>query len=121
MIPQRVYMKGFMSYRDETTLSFRGSSLWVLAGRNGAGKSAVFDAMTFALYGAHRGGEQQAKMLINKHRDSFVVEFDFIVGEDEYRVRRTCSPKRSTYQALHLQGPHAPSLSLVGFLEKEEK
>ena len=49
MIPQRVYMKGFMSYRDETTLSFRGSSLWVLAGRNGAGKSAVFDAMTFAL------------------------------------------------------------------------
>lgn len=108
MIPQRVYMKGFMSYRDETTLSFRGSSLWVLAGRNGAGKSAVFDAMTFALYGAHRGGEQQAKMLINKHCDSFVVEFDFIVGEDEYRVRRTCSQKRSTYQAFHLQGPHAP-------------
>jgi len=108
MIPQRVYMKGFMSYRDETTLSFRGSSLWVLAGRNGAGKSAVFDAMTFALYGAHRGGEQHAKTLINKHCDSFVVEFDFIVGEDEYRVRRTCSQKRSTYQALHLQGPHAP-------------
>ena len=108
MIPQRVYMKGFMSYRDETTLSFRGSSLWVLAGRNGAGKSVVFDAMTFALYGAHRGGEQQAKTLINKHCDGFVVEFDFIVGEDEYRVRRTCSQKRSTYQAFHLHGPHAP-------------
>jgi exonuclease SbcC len=108
MIPQRVYMKGFMSYRDETTLSFRGSSLWVLAGRNGTGKSAVFDAITFALYGAHRGGEQHAKTLINKHCDSFVVEFDFIVGEDEYRVRRTCSQKRSTYQAFHLQGPHAP-------------
>jgi DNA repair protein SbcC/Rad50 len=108
MIPQRVYMKGFMSYRDETTISFQGSSLWVLAGRNGAGKSAVFDAMTFALYGAHRGGEQQAKTLINRHCDSFVVEFDFIVGEDEYRVRRTCSQKRSTYQAFHLQGPHAP-------------
>jgi DNA repair exonuclease SbcCD ATPase subunit len=108
MIPQRVYMKGFMSYRDETTLSFRGSSLWVLAGRNGAGKSAVFDAMTFALYGAHRGGEQHAKILINKQCDGFVVEFDFIVGDDEYRVRRTCSQKRSTYQAIHLQGPHAP-------------
>ena len=108
MIPQRVYMKGFMSYRDETALSFRGSSLWVLAGRNGAGKSAVFDAMTFALYGAHRGGEQHAKTLINKHCDGFVVEFDFIVGDDEYRVRRTCSQKRSTYQAFHLLGPHAP-------------
>src|SRR5260370_8938255 len=108
MIPQRVYMKGFMSYRDEGTLPFRGSSLWVLAGRNGAGKSAVFDAMTFALYGAHRGGEQQAKTLINKLCYSFVVECDFIVGEDEYRVRRICSQKRSTYQALHLQGPHAP-------------
>lgn len=114
MIPQRVYMKGFMSYRDETTLSFRGSSLWVLAGRNGAGKSAVFDAMTFALFGAHRGGEQHAKTLINKHCDSFVVEFDFIVGEDEYRVRRTCSQKRSTYQAFHLQGPHAPYLGKPG-------
>lgn len=114
MIPQRVYMKGFMSYRDETTLYFRGSSLWVLAGRNGAGKSAVFDAMTFALYGAHRGGEQHAKTLINKQCDGFVVEFDFIVGDDEYRVRRTCSQKRSTYQAFHLQGPHAPQSGKPG-------
>lgn len=115
MIPQRVYMKGFMSYRDETTLSFQGSSLWVLAGRNGAGKSAVFDAMTFALYGAHRGGEQHAKTLINKQCDGFVVEFDFIVGDDEYRVRRTCSQKRSSsYQAFHLQGPHAPQPGMLG-------
>ncbi len=83
--------------------------LYELPRRNGAGKSAVFDAMTFALYGAHRGGEQHAKTLINKQCDGFVVEFDFIVGDDEYRVRRTCSQKRSTYQAFHLQGPHAPN------------
>src|SRR6266566_2688695 len=83
--------------------------LYELPRRNGACKSAVFDAMTFALYGAHRGGEQHAKTLINKQCDGIVVEFDFIVGDDEYRVRRTCSQKRSTYQAFHLQGPHAPN------------
>src|SRR6266700_6201069 len=107
MIPLRVYIKGFMSYRDETEFRFHGASLWVLAGRNGVGKSAVFDAITFALYGEHRGGKNNADALINQQSDNLVVEFDFAIGDEEYRVKRTLSRKHSTCQAFRLTGPKA--------------
>lgn len=103
MIPLRVYLEGFMSYRNEATLSFDGASLWVLSGPNGAGKSAIFDAITFALYGVHRGGSQNAKELINHHSDAFEVEFDFLMDGDAYRVKRTVSRRgQSTRQAFFL-------------------
>lgn len=103
MIPLRVYLKGFMSYRDEATLSFDGGSLWVLSGPNGAGKSAIFDAITFALYGTHRAGSQHAEDLINHHADALEVEFDFLMDGDAYRAKRTVSRRgRPTRQAFFL-------------------
>lgn len=95
MIPQRIYLKGFMSYRDEQTLLFDKAPLWVLAGPNGAGKSTVFDAITFALYGRHRAGAQRANELINHDSDNLVVEFDFVIDETTYRARRTVSKKNN--------------------------
>lgn len=109
MIPIRVKVQGFLSYRDEATLEFDGVALWMLAGPNGAGKSAVFDAVTFALYGAHRGGKQNADRLINQSRDKLLVEFDFRLGEDIYRAKRTESRRsQPTRQIIHLSGPNAP-------------
>jgi exonuclease SbcC len=103
MIPLRVYVKGFMSYRDEAELSFDGSSLWMLTGRNGAGKSAIFDAITFALYGVHRLGKQGARELINHQSDNLIVEFDFSISNAIYRVKRTVQRKgRSSFQAFCL-------------------
>jgi DNA repair protein SbcC/Rad50 len=88
MIPIRISLEGFMTYREKQTLSFDGASLWVLAGPNGAGKSSVFDGITLALYNCHRAGRQNAKALINHGADRLIVEFDFRVGERLYRVRR---------------------------------
>lgn len=109
MIPLRVCLKGFMSYHNETVFTFDGASLWVLTGRNGSGKSAVFDAITFALFGIHRGDSRTAKPLINHKSSTLVVEFDFTVGANAYRVVRTV-PRRgeATCLASHLQGPNAP-------------
>ncbi len=103
MIPTRIYLKGFMSYRDEATIRFDGAHLWVLSGPNGSGKSAIFDAITFALYGTYRGVSRRPKDLINHQRDELVVEFDFFVDEEEYRVKRTVSRRgSSTRQAFAL-------------------
>lgn len=111
MIPMRVYVKGFLSYRDEASLCFDGASLWMLTGRNGAGKSAIFDAIRFALYGTHRGNRLDT--LINRQSDNLIVEFDFALGSDVYRIKRTVSRKgRSGYQAFYLQGPNAPRPNL---------
>ncbi len=115
MIPLRVKVDGFLSYRDEAILDFDGASLWMLTGANGSGKSAIFDAVTFALYGAHRGGKNEAGHLINHERDKFIVEFDFGLGEDIYRARRTENRRgQVTRQIIHLSGPNPPPHSTGG-------
>ena len=77
MIPQRVKLSGFLSYKDEQEVRFDESPLWMLSGTNGSGKSSIFDAVTFALFGHHRGGSQSAAELINKESNTLAVEFDF--------------------------------------------
>ncbi|NMG18568.1 AAA family ATPase [Brasilonema bromeliae] len=90
MIPVRVYVENFMSYREGQELLFDGAPLWVLSGENGAGKSTIFDAIRFALYGSHRGGGAKTqKDLINHKADALTVEFDFLVDGEAYRIRRT--------------------------------
>jgi exonuclease SbcC len=89
MIPQRVKLSGFLSYKDEQEIRFDGSPLWMLSGTNGSGKSSIFDAVTYALFGHHRGGSQSASELINKESNTLSVEFDFTVEKQLYRIKRT--------------------------------
>lgn len=92
MIPLRVSLEGFLSYKEKQVVDFEGSSLWMLWGPNGVGKSAIFDAITFALYGTHRGshskGDVIIKDLINHNSDRLIIEFDFLVDGTAYRIRR---------------------------------
>ena len=60
MIPLRVELRGFLCYRDAQVVDLDGRDLWAFSGRNGSGKSAIFDAVTYALFGHHRGGSQHA-------------------------------------------------------------
>jgi exonuclease SbcC len=87
--PTRVKLSGFLSYADEQELSFDGAGLWLLAGPNGSGKSAVFDAITYSLFGEHRGGKTNAVELVHKEKNSFAVEFDFALAGRTYRIKRT--------------------------------
>ncbi len=89
MIPLRLRLSGFLSYQDEQVIDFSSSTIWVLAGGNGSGKSSVFDALTYALFGHHRGGASNHGELINKYAASSLVEFDFQLGEEVYRAKRT--------------------------------
>jgi exonuclease SbcC len=108
MIPQRIKLRGFLCYQDEQEISFDGSSLWMLAGLNGSGKSTVFDAVTYALFGHHRGGSQHAIELINKNCDRLSVEFEFTLDGREYLIRRTLQRSargsaKATQQISHRQ------------------
>jgi exonuclease SbcC len=93
MIPRSITLRGFLCYKDEQVVDLDGCDLWVLAGRNGSGKSAVFDAMTFALFKAHRGGKQEAANLIHAEADSLSVCFEFDLGTSRYRIGRNV-PRR---------------------------
>src|SRR5262245_539676 len=107
MIPKRVKLSGFLCYKDEQEVAFDGSTLWMLSGLNGSGKSAVFDAVTYALFGYHRGGSVGAAELINKSENGFTVEFDFQLEGQVYRIRRTLKRRASgtaaTQQILKFQ------------------
>jgi DNA repair exonuclease SbcCD ATPase subunit len=99
MIPQRVKLSGFLSYKEEQEIRFDGSPLWMLSGTNGSGKSSVFDAVTFALFGHHRGGGQSALELINKEANTLAVEFDFSSDGQPYRIKRTVRRQKNDRQA----------------------
>jgi DNA repair protein SbcC/Rad50 len=90
VIPRRIKLKAFLCYKEEQEIDFdSATSLWMLSGLNGSGKSAIFDAVTYALFGHHRGGGQQVLELINKDSDSLVVEFDFLLDSRTYKIKRT--------------------------------
>src|SRR5262245_39833500 len=89
MIPRRIKLSGFLPYKDEQEIAFDGSSLWMLSGFNGSGKSTIFDAVTYALFGHHRGGATNAGELINKESKGLGVEFEFLAEGQPFQVRRT--------------------------------
>src|SRR3954462_10046383 len=89
MIPRRVKLSGFLSYKDEQEIAFNESALWMLSGLNGSGKSTIFDAVTYALFGHHRGGAINAGELINKDSKALSVEFEFLVEGQPFQIRRT--------------------------------
>jgi DNA repair exonuclease SbcCD ATPase subunit len=109
MIPQRIKLAGFLSYKDEQEIRFDEAPLWMLSGTNGSGKSSVFDAVTFALFGHHRGGSQSVAELINKESNTLAVEFDFTSEKQLYRIKRTVKRQKndktaSTQQVLRRVG-----------------
>jgi len=105
MIPHRVKLEGFLCYKEPREICFSGASLWMLSGANGSGKSSVFDAITFALFGHHRGGAQNAKELIHKEANALVVEFEFFLGNQLYQAKRTLRRGgHSTYQISRRDG-----------------
>jgi exonuclease SbcC len=100
MIPVRLKLRNFMCYRDNVPpLDFAGIHLACLSGDNGNGKSAVIDAITWALWGKARAGSDDE--LIHSTQNEMEVEFDFKVGEQLFRiVRKRSRPKKRTGAGL---------------------
>jgi exonuclease SbcC len=87
MIPLKLTLHNFMCYRDPAPLDFSGLHLACLSGNNGHGKSAILDAMTWALWGKARSN--QADDLIHLGQTDMSVDFEFGLGPNRYRVIRS--------------------------------
>jgi len=81
-------------------LSFEGIHVACLGGDNGNGKSALLDAMTWALWGKSRAKTDDE--LIHLGMTDMEVEFEFAVGRERYRVirKRSKSKTRRAGQSL---------------------
>jgi exonuclease SbcC len=96
MIPVALKIHNFMPYRgDMPPFSFEGIQTACICGDNGNGKSAIIDAMTWALWGKTRAKSDDD--VIHIWESEAAVEFDFRVGEQLYRIiRKRARPKKST-------------------------
>ena len=104
MIPLQLRVRNFMCYRDNVPpLDFDGIHLACLTGANGHGKSALLDAMTWALWGKARAKRDDE--LIHLGESEMEVEFTFDLGGTVYRVlrKRDASGRGRTLVDLQVQ------------------
>ncbi len=95
MIPIRLEVKNFLPYRNPEPLIFEGIHLACLTGVNGAGKSSILDAITWALWGRARGKRDDDLVHLGQH--DMAVTLDFLHEGVVYRVlRRRAKGKTST-------------------------
>lgn len=92
MKPIFLHMKGFGSYRDEIVdFSNIDHGIFLITGDTGAGKTTIFDAITYALYDKSSGGKRNDKMMISQYskpNEETEVELVFKIKNDEYKIVR---------------------------------
>ena len=100
MRPLKLTMSAFGPYAGTETVDFDrlgASGLYLITGDTGAGKTTIFDAITFALYGRPSGQNREAGMLRSKYADECArtrVVLEFLNGGKEYTVERALACRR---------------------------
>lgn len=101
MIPIRLQIEGFLSYRERVDLSFNDFDLACISGSNGAGKSSLLDAITWVLFGEAR---RKDDTIINHQSTWAEVVLDFSYEDTVYRVQRSKKKNESTKLEFFIQG-----------------
>jgi len=93
MIPLKLNISGFLSYRDPVEVDFSVFELACISGPNGAGKSSLLDAITWSLFGQARKRDDS---LVNLQSLAAEVTFTFSYEENVYRVQRSLPKGKGT-------------------------
>lgn len=91
MKPIKLVMSGWGPYKEKVTVDFskfENQSLFLITGQTGAGKTTIFDAITYALYG----------VLSGEVREKQTVRSDFATPETKTYVELTMVHQGKTYQ-----------------------
>jgi len=92
MIPHKLQLKNFLSYGAQLqTVDFSGHRLICLSGKNGHGKSALLDAITWAIWGQARkisGSSKADAHLLRLGSSHMLVAFEFYFNNTLYKIRR---------------------------------
>lgn len=94
MRPLKLKFTAFGPYSDSQTIDFtsmKSNNMFVISGPTGSGKTTIFDAMSFALYGSASGSDRSADMLRSDFAKDGVeteVEFEFKIRQQIINIRR---------------------------------
>ncbi|WP_227395442.1 AAA family ATPase [Jeotgalibacillus aurantiacus] len=100
MKPIKLTMQAFGPYANIETINFTeldGRTMFVISGKTGAGKTTVFDAISFALYGKTSGEERSPQELRSHFADEDLiteVDFTFELKKKVYRIVRSPMQER---------------------------
>jgi len=112
MIPLKIQLRNFMCYRGEVDpLDFTGIHLACLTGDNGHGKSALLDAMTWAVWGRARAKRDDE--LITLGEQEMEVEFEFSLKDNHYRIIRKRDSRKRGRSILEFQVRHEEEFRLL--------
>lgn len=95
MRPLKLTLSAFGNYAKEQTIDFsklNGKNLFLITGNTGAGKTTIFDAISYALYGSPSGEFRDTASLRSHYVDGDVetfVELEFQLRNKGYRIRRS--------------------------------
>lgn len=99
MKPTKLVMQAFGAYAEQTEIDFtqfEEKGLFLICGDTGAGKTTIFDAISYALYGEASGSYRDTKNLKSEYVDKKVesfVDFYFTHQSKDYHVCRKPSFK----------------------------
>ncbi|MFZ1396207.1 MAG: SMC family ATPase [Candidatus Promineifilaceae bacterium] len=106
MIPTKLEISNFLSYRETAVLPFTGIHLACISGANGAGKSSILDSITWALFGQSRSRSDDD--LVNRlsalDDKSAEVSLEFELEGTLYKVTRTKRKGKTTQLDLQIGG-----------------
>lgn len=100
MKPLKLTLCNFCSYVGENTIDFTkfgGKGIYVITGPKGAGKSTIFDGITFALYGQKSNGlgREDVRSKYASEEGETYAEFEFMYGDKRYVIKRTYKIRRT--------------------------
>lgn len=103
MIPIKLRITGFTSYRKLVEIDFSGFDLACISGPNGAGKSSLLDAITYALYGEAR---KRDEAIINTSSTKAEVQLDFEYESQVYRIVRSITRGKGSQLEFLILNPN---------------
>lgn len=96
MKPEKLILKNLGPYKNETVDFTKLENMFLITGDTGAGKTFIFDAITFALYGKLNGNRASKETHLRSRYVSeetqdveYSVTFEFSVGNEKYKIYRT--------------------------------
>ncbi len=100
MIPIKLQLSGFLSYREPVEVDFTTFDLACISGSNGAGKSSLLDAITWSLFGQARKRDDS---VVNLQSVAAEVAFTFSYEANIYRVQRSLPRGKGTSLEFQVQ------------------